>query len=92
MKNKNPMEKHIEAWKKSGSSIKSYCREHSIAYDKFQYWKYRNPELKYWYRAGEEIETFLPVSITENKRNSNLILEIEIEADGKMILRIGNKA
>lgn len=91
MKNNNPMKKHIEAWQESGSSMKSYCRNHNIRYDKFQYWKNRDPEIAYRNRPDEKLESLIPVSITENERNSNLLLEIEIEPNGKMILRIGNK-
>lgn len=88
----NPMREHIEKWKESGDSMTAYCKENEISYDSFRYWKEKyETEAIRLNKQGKATNSFIPIEFRDEEDNLKTILEIRIESDGKMLLRIGRQ-
>jgi hypothetical protein len=74
----------IEAWKASGQSQHSFCKEQSIVYSNFHYWykKYKDQ-----HRQGSPGEVFLPVKIKKTVTPSpgNAVMELALENGSRLI-------
>ena len=94
---------HIIKWKNKGISIRAYCRDNQISYDAFQYWRYKkdyaqknnlgNKRVSLKSPPSKVSNSFIPLDIKDSKdifRNLSG-LEIRIEPDGAICIRIGRE-
>lgn len=87
-----------------GGSIRSYCRENEISYDSFQYWRYKKNHVQKLNTSREKkvavkklfskgSDSFIPVEIRDNEDAARNLsgLEIKIESNGTICIRIGRE-
>ena len=95
---------HIIKWKNIGGSIRKYCRENEISYDSFQYWRYKKNHVQKLNTSRKKVpvkklfsssssESFIPLEIRDNEDAARNLsgLEIKIESNGTICIRIGRE-
>lgn len=62
-RSKQEIESLIEAWKKSGVSIKEFCREHNIAHSTFTTWLIKQRQEKNPKQKNIPKKAFIPIKV-----------------------------
>jgi len=77
-------EKTFIDYEKSGLSQRAYCKQNSLKYSTFAYWKNRLSK-----KAKEQFVE-IPVIKLDEKEN-NLLLNLSIDPNGEITIRIKSK-
>jgi hypothetical protein len=89
METNNPMKEHIVSWKQSGKSISGYCKMKGIPYHRFLYWMKKEAIAgKRQSKENRQVKGFVPIDMEEDMDNRETVLEVEIETNGKVILKV----